>query len=354
MTPKKESGRGRHEGFRADVVVVGGGPGGAVSAKYCAQHGLRTILLERKKLPRHKVCGGIIVSNLARVIVEREFGVIPEWVLNDPPYRSISILHLSNSGKSQDLQLPAPERPMPLTLRRDLDYWMVQKAREAGAEIWDEAVVTDIIQESSGITLKIRRTQEEQEQQARFVIGADGAVSIIRKRLYPDLNVHYSYHFQEFHPGALETIDRRYYHFFSFDTSGTPNISDCFGVGHGRDFFGITVDDMIRPVKEAMSLAKVILTQKWGFDPNSRPIFSGGCAVAALLENLYSGRFIPAKGNILLVGDAAGLAIPTDKGGDNKAKGEGVNTALKSGILAARSIVKAASSSQEAATVYFD
>jgi flavin-dependent dehydrogenase len=75
MVPKKESVREKNKGFMADVVVIGGGPGGAVAAKNCAQHGMRTILLERKKLPRHKVCGGIIVSNMASVFIDREAGV---------------------------------------------------------------------------------------------------------------------------------------------------------------------------------------------------------------------------------------------------------------------------------------
>jgi len=70
---------------RADVVVIGAGPAGTVAAKKCAEHGMSTILLERRTLPRRKVCTGLIISTLAHTIIAEEFGVIPEDALTDPP-----------------------------------------------------------------------------------------------------------------------------------------------------------------------------------------------------------------------------------------------------------------------------
>lgn len=44
-----------------DVVVVGAGPGGSVAAKRCLESGLKTLLLEKRRLPRDKVCSGMIM-----------------------------------------------------------------------------------------------------------------------------------------------------------------------------------------------------------------------------------------------------------------------------------------------------
>jgi flavin-dependent dehydrogenase len=44
-----------------DVVVVGAGPGGSVAAKRCLESELKTVLLEKRKLPRDKVCSGMIM-----------------------------------------------------------------------------------------------------------------------------------------------------------------------------------------------------------------------------------------------------------------------------------------------------
>jgi flavin-dependent dehydrogenase len=45
-----------------DVIIVGSGPSGAIAAKKCAEQNLKTLILEKKKLPREKVCTGMIMS----------------------------------------------------------------------------------------------------------------------------------------------------------------------------------------------------------------------------------------------------------------------------------------------------
>ena len=47
---------------RADVVIVGGGPGGLTCAERLAQKGVEVLLLERKSAFGHKVCAGGVTS----------------------------------------------------------------------------------------------------------------------------------------------------------------------------------------------------------------------------------------------------------------------------------------------------
>ena len=51
-----------------DVIVVGGGIAGSVTAKYTALGGLRTLLIEREKTPREKACSGIQFPYFERII----------------------------------------------------------------------------------------------------------------------------------------------------------------------------------------------------------------------------------------------------------------------------------------------
>ena len=66
-----------------DVIVVGAGPAGSTVAKKCAEYGLNTLMLEKRRLPRDKVCGGALLPS-AQTLIQQEFGDIPETVLSQP------------------------------------------------------------------------------------------------------------------------------------------------------------------------------------------------------------------------------------------------------------------------------
>lgn len=331
---------GGNKRIETDVVVVGGGPSGSAAAKKCAQQGLRTLLLERHPLPRHVTCSGMVISGMAHAIIANEFGNLEE-VLTDPPYYLGYQWHAGATRTTQD-QFPQIRN----VFRRDFDYWLNQKAKDAGAKIWDGAVVSDIISDSEGMILKLRRLKEDLEIRARFVIGADGAGSLIRTKLFPDLQIVYDSVVRECHAGKLN-IDKRYGHFIG-SARDEPTIN-WFGVTHKKDCFTVQCIGRIRPAKEAMAMAKKTL-MKWGFNPDSKPLWSCGNKGRNLRDALFTGKFIPAKGNVLLVGDAAGIFTPSERPN----AGEGINMALKTGLVAASALKKASDTSSEAAGIYMD
>ena len=50
-----------------DLIVVGAGPAGASAARAAAQLGLKTLLLEKEKLPRSKLCGGGVTPKVLKL-----------------------------------------------------------------------------------------------------------------------------------------------------------------------------------------------------------------------------------------------------------------------------------------------
>src|SRR5919204_4763663 len=69
-----------------DVAIVGAGPGGSVCAAFCAAAGLRTVVIEREKFPREKVCGDCLNPDcwpiLRRLRVDERVRASPQGVLD--------------------------------------------------------------------------------------------------------------------------------------------------------------------------------------------------------------------------------------------------------------------------------
>ena len=68
---------------RYDVVVVGAGPGGSAAARKCTDKGLKTLLIDKKQLPRRKACSGII-ANVSQNYILENFGPLPMKVFAKP------------------------------------------------------------------------------------------------------------------------------------------------------------------------------------------------------------------------------------------------------------------------------
>jgi flavin-dependent dehydrogenase len=54
-----------------DVIIVGGGIAGSITAKYATQGGLKTLLIEKEKTPREKPCSGIQFPYFERILGEK-------------------------------------------------------------------------------------------------------------------------------------------------------------------------------------------------------------------------------------------------------------------------------------------
>lgn len=311
-----------------DVIVVGAGPGGSVAAKKCAQNGFRTLLLEKRRLPREKVCTGMIMGACAHSVIEQEFGDVPQDVLVDPLYLSGYMLHFPG------LEPQVIEWQTPIAWRRDLDFWMNKKAEEEGVEIWDRTRFFGVSQSKGQCRVRVKIDQEEHELGARFVIGADGATSRVRKSLFPILKVPYMGPMRECYEGSVN-IEREYFHWFFLKSRPNPR----FDIIHKGDFFLIE-GSRIREMREEIN--QTLISR--GFDPSVRPVWRDGCLEPGLHKALVSGTFSPALGNILLIGDAASLILPITY--------EGIGPALQSGLLAAAAISEAAEGDRQAADIY--
>lgn len=151
-------------GSQRDVVVIGAGPAGCATAIALRGLGVDVLVLERKRMPRWKVCGccleGVAVRALERLgVADRLAG---RWL----PLREIRI-----AGWGREARIAAAGRALS---RERLDLALAEAAREAGAEVcWPVRAGIG----PSGVhsrSVLLRTPDGERTVHARVVVGAWG------------------------------------------------------------------------------------------------------------------------------------------------------------------------------------
>ena len=66
--------------MKPDVLVVGGGPGGAAAGYWLARRGLSVVVAEKKEYPREKACGDGLTPRAIKQLLDMGFDFdVPEF-----------------------------------------------------------------------------------------------------------------------------------------------------------------------------------------------------------------------------------------------------------------------------------
>src|SRR5438552_8893532 len=115
-----------------DVAIVGGGPAGSSCAVFCALSGLHTLVLERERFPREKVCGDCLNPSCWPVL--ERLGVAEE-VRNTPHGKWTVVEFIGIDGRSISAPLPEGEEAEIVIRRSVFDGILQRRARSLGAEL---------------------------------------------------------------------------------------------------------------------------------------------------------------------------------------------------------------------------
>lgn len=151
-----------------DVLVVGAGPAGTVTAGKLAAHGVDVLLLEKEKLPRYKACGGGLPYHAHKFLPE-----LAKLPIHD------TVQHIIFSYKGRFLkQLQSRELFIAMVLRDEFDQFLLQQAINRGARYLDSCPVVAL--QEKGDVVEVSTTRGDFK--ALYCVGADGASSIIAEK----------------------------------------------------------------------------------------------------------------------------------------------------------------------------
>ena len=292
-----------------DVVVVGGGPSGAIAAEDLARAGRSVALLD--KAGRIKPCGGAIPPRCIR-----DFD-IPDHLL---VAKVNAARMIAPSDKSVDM--PIEGGFVGMVDREIFDEFLRARAGEAGAER-RTGTFERISREPGGVVVVhyAAGRDEPREIRTRAVIGADGAISqVARQEIRNAKKMRHVFAYHEIVRAPKSPVGDAY----------DGKRCDVFYQGHlSADFYswvfphGDTASIGTGTMKKGTSLRGAVgrLRAATGLDAVETIRREGAPIPLKPLGRWDNGR------DVVLAGDAAGVVAP--------ASGEGIYYAMLGGRLAA-------------------
>ncbi len=321
-----------------EVIVVGAGPAGAITATILAQQGHDVLLLDKQTFPRDKTCGDAVPSGAIDILYNAGMKEKVETAVARGEFYPLTHMRLV-SPKGHQLIAPLQRGDLGtdsyIAPRLYFDALIQQHAVAVGAEFRQAQVETPLVENGRIVGVKARTNGLVENLRAKIVVGADGVTSTIARALRPQTAQHVDAHRAVALRAYIEDIEEfphevEFYMYknilpgyaWIFPTApGQANI----GLGMRLDHFRQTPRKLKDMLTEFLAMPAIQKRLKQGWKLHD---------IATWQLNFGSQRHIQyAYDGAVLVGDAAGLINPLTGGG--------IHNSLLSGELAAQTIHEA-------------
>jgi flavin-dependent dehydrogenase len=163
--------------MRYNVLVVGAGPAGSLTAALFAKQGRRVLLVDGARFPRSKACAEVISPGGVEILRRR--GVLRELSTGR---RLAGMLLRSPGGVQHTLRYgPRSEQSALCLPRAELDHALLRFAHSQGAEVREQTRIRRVIIDRGRVRGVIGPHDERLE--AELTVGADGLHSLLARTL---------------------------------------------------------------------------------------------------------------------------------------------------------------------------
>ena len=287
-----------------DVAVIGAGPAGTAAAFILLEKGLKVLLLDKYEFPRKKACAGGITP--------KGYHLFP-YDISPVIKRECRIIKITPPG-STPFHIQDKNILCHMTRREELDFFSLRRVMEKGAQFKIIKRIQSICEKTHFVEIHAGNDRFK----ASYLIGADGANSIVRrfavkgrfwqKQMAIEADVKLDR--PEKYPMEFDFSKLKNGYFWIFPKDDHVNIG-IYSLGAHK---GLQARQLVEYAGKRLSSNKLEAVKGY-------PLCTGGV------------NYKPESNRILLCGDAAGFAEPL--------LGEGIYFAVKSGQEAAFSILEA-------------
>lgn len=294
-----------------DLIIVGGGPAGTSAAISAARSGASVLLLERGRLPRHKVCGEFVSAEslalLENLLDEKNVPLLHDAI-------RISRARIFLDGRTLRTKVDPPAASI---ARMDLDVALWRSAETCGVDVRQQITV-----QSVGGTGPFRVVTSGGEFAGRALANASGRWSNLNRAptengMRQEKWLGVKGHFAE--PSSEPSVDLYFFNGGYCGVQPVTVVGDPPGCGGRVNASAMVRADVASTLPEVFAQHPALRERSRNWIPLSDPV-----STSPLIFRAPE----PERDGMLRVGDSAGFVDPF--------VGDGISLALRSGALAAR------------------